>query len=136
MRSPVAWRARQDAHARLFHALRALGRGDLDERVFAAIHAQENALAAETEEETLRLQAAFAEANGIPPRDFEAAWRSARVDRELERARHLVKACGIDAVPAIVVNGKYVSTAGRAGGKPELMRLVTSLVERELARAR
>jgi len=135
VRIPVAWHARQDAHARLFYTLRALGRDELDGHVFAAIHEQKHRLVAESEEETLRLQLAFAEANGVSPRDFAAAWRSAQVEKELERARQLTKACRIDAVPAIVINGEYLSTAGRAGGKPQLMRLVAILVSQELARA-
>jgi thiol:disulfide interchange protein DsbA len=136
LRIPVVWRSPQDAHARLFYTLRVLGRDDLDGHVFATIHEQKNRLVAGSEEQTLRLQMAFAAAHGISPHAFATTWRSARVENDLERARQLAEACRIDAVPAMVIDGKYLATAGRAGGKRELMRLVTDLVSQELASAR
>jgi thiol:disulfide interchange protein DsbA len=135
VRIPVAWGPSQEAHARLFYTLRALGRENLDPLVFAAIHEQANRLTAGSEQEALRLQLAFAQASGIPADEFRDAWRSPAVQENLARARELTRACGIHAVPAIVVNGEYRSTAGRAGGKRELVQLLDHLVGRALARA-
>jgi len=56
------------------------------------------------------------------------------VAQKLRVAQDLARRYAISGVPAIVVNGKYRTGAGEAGGYPKLLELINELVERETIR--
>jgi thiol:disulfide interchange protein DsbA len=131
VRVHVMWGPVHRAHARLFYTLQALQRSDLDQKVFETIHNDHNMLVANNEPETLNQQLKFAEAHGINADAFRAAYNSFTVSSNLARAEEITTRYHVEGVPLIIVNGKYATDVGKAGGPTELMALISDLVASE-----
>lgn len=71
---------------------------------------------------------------GVSEEDFDNTWKSFEVAQKLRVAQDLARRYAISGVPAVVVNGKYRTGAGEAGGYPELLKVIDELVAREEAR--
>lgn len=74
------------------------------------------------------------ERQGVSAEDFQNTWKSFEVDQKLRVAEDLARRYSISGVPTIVVNGKYRTGAGEAGGFPELIEVINELIARESAR--
>ena len=131
VRVPVMWGPVHRAHAHLFYTLQALQRSDLDQAVFETIHNDHNMLFANNEPETLNLQTQFAVAHGIKADAFRTAYNSFTVSSNLARAEELTARYSVQGVPLVVVNGKYETDVGKAGGPTELIALINDLVASE-----
>jgi thiol:disulfide interchange protein DsbA len=146
VRVPVMWGPVHRAHARLFYTLQSLGRDDLIEKAFDEIHAfsleqqgqqadlvrqAHSPLVANTDDATLQAQLAFAQANGIDPEAFRKAYNSAAVTADLQHAQEITERYQVAGVPFVVVDGKYSTDVGKAGGATELFELVDSLAAAE-----
>jgi thiol:disulfide interchange protein DsbA len=131
VRVPIMWGPVHRAHAHLFYTLQALQRSDLDQKVFEAIHNDHALLFANNEPETLNLQTQFAVAHGIGADAFRSAYNSFTVSSNLARAEELTQRYHVEGVPLIIVNGKYETDVGKAGGPTELMALIGDLVASE-----
>lgn len=128
VRVPVMWQQPiQRAHAHLFYTLQALGRPDLIEKAFDTIQHQQSPLAGNDEAESLRMQQAFAVKNGISADDYKNAYDSFSVASDLQRAEELTQRYHVDSVPFIVVNGKYATDVGKAGGPEKVIKLIDDL---------
>ncbi len=68
---------------------------------------------------------------GVSNEDFDKAWKSFEVNQKMRVAADLVRRYKVDAVPSIVVNGKYRTSVGDAGGYNELLELIDELTVRE-----
>ncbi len=96
---------------RLFYALDLLGLvPTLHRKVFHLIH-----------DEHVRLRtpedlAAFALTNDLDPVKFMTVYNSAAVRSRAQQARQIASAYGIDAVPAIGVQGRYYTNGSMANG--------------------
>lgn len=134
VRVPVMWGPVHRAHAKLFYMLRALNRTDLDSRVFETIHGQGNMLVANDEQVTRKMQADFLKANGVSTEDFNKAWDSFTVSTGLQRAEQLTERYKVQGVPLIVINGKYTTDPGMAGGPGQLLQLINDLAASEKQR--
>lgn len=124
---PALWDPTMETHARLFLALQAVGELDAAHRdVFRAIHTENRLL--------LRLndQERFVERYGVSAEDFRNAFRSFSVESSLGRIKDLMRRYRILAVPAFVVNGKYVVRVTPNSDMPQLLEVVDELVQREL----
>ncbi len=124
---PAVWDATTETHARLFLALEAVGELDAAHRnVFRAIHTEDRLL--------LRLadQERFARRLEVSAEDYRNAFRSFAVEAHLKRIKDLMRRYRILAVPAFVVNGKYVVRGSPQSSMTELLEIVDELVEREL----
>ena len=135
-RVPVTWQAVHQSHARLFYALEALGKEDaLHSTVFDEMHTRKNYMFAQGDErETLSAQVAFAKAHGISEADFTNAYNSFTVQTNLSKADDLVHRYHVDGVPLLVINGKYVTDKGMAGGEANLISIVNDLAASEKGR--
>jgi protein dithiol oxidoreductase (disulfide-forming) len=127
VRVPVMWQPIHRAHAHLFYTLQALGRPDLIEKAFDTIQHQQSPLASPDEAESLAMQQAFAVHNGISADDYKNAYNSFSVASDLQRADELTQRYHVDSVPFIVVNGKYATDVGKAGGPEKLIKLIGDL---------
>jgi protein dithiol oxidoreductase (disulfide-forming) len=127
VRVPVMWGPVHQSHARLYYTLVALHRDDLFEKAFNTIHRDNNPLVANTDQASFQLQLAFATANGIKADDFTKAYRSLAVNTDLQRAQDLTERYNITGVPTMVVDGKYSTDVGKAGGPDNLFALVDDL---------
>jgi thiol:disulfide interchange protein DsbA len=134
-RVPVMWNDTTRAHARLFYTLMALGKLDqLHADVFREIHVNNNFLAAQDPAETERLQRAFLKSKGISDADFDKTYRSFSVEQWLQKAEQLTRRYKVTGVPFMVVNGKYTTDVGTAGGEPQLITLLNDLATSERKR--
>ena len=125
---PAVWDPVMETHARLYFTLQAVGELDAAHReVFRAIHAENRQL--------LRLgdQERFAKRYGVTAEDFRDAFRSFSVESNLRRIKDLMRRYKILAVPAFVVNGKYVVRVEPDSNMPQLLEIVDELVQRELS---
>ena len=92
VRIPVMWGPVHRAHARLFYTLAALNRSDLFAKAFDTIQQKHELLVSLTgnDDETLKLQQAFAKDNGISPEDYAKAYNSfwSKFEPAARRAAH------------------------------------------------
>ena len=95
------------------------------EMVFEEFHRRGNRL---TSEDAIRRL--FTRA-GVSEEDFNRTWGSFEVNQSLRVAQDLARRYGIASVPKIVVNGKYTTDVGTAGGYSELLELIDELTARE-----
>lgn len=133
-RVPVVWGPVHLQHARIYYTLEALGRHDLHAKVFDAIHRDGKLLAARTDEEARALHLAFFKDRGVTEKDFTAAYDSEAVTAKLRAARDLTEKLPVASVPLLVVNGRYATSVGQAGGERELLELLTDLAAHEKSR--
>jgi thiol:disulfide interchange protein DsbA len=133
VRVPVMWGPVHRAHARLFYTLQALNRPDLFEKAFDTIQQKHEPLISTTgnEEETLKLQQAFAKDNGINPDDYAKAFNSFSVNSNLQRAEQLTQRYQVQGVPLVVINGKYSTDVAKAGGPQQLIAEIDDLAASE-----
>ena len=125
---PALWDTTMEMHARLFLALQAVGELDAAHRdVFRAIHTESRPLVRLADQER------FAERYGVSAEDYRNAFRSFSVESSLRRIMDLMRRYRILAVPAFVVNGKYVVRVTPDSDMPQLLDIVDELVARELS---
>jgi thiol:disulfide interchange protein DsbA len=115
VRVPVTWSPQANWHARLFFTLQVLGQLDrLHSKVFDTFHRGNNPLLGNDEESTLRIQRAWAEANGIDGAAFEREWKGFAVTTAVQRANQQLRRYPITGTPAIAVAGKYLTNVPHA----------------------
>lgn len=133
-RMPGMWNEGLKLHARIFYTLMELKKLDeLHSSVFSEIHQRGNPLIDKggDEERSIQIQAQFAARFGINPPDYVKAAHSYPVDQKMTRAEQLNRAYMVTSVPTFVVNGKYWTDVGHAGGEKELFALVNDLAAAE-----
>jgi len=113
-------------HARLFYTAEALGKlEEVHPAIFREVNVNRNPL--NTRERMVEFFARF----GVSEQQFTEAWDSFAVQTNLRRSDALVKRYRLTGVPAVVVNGKYVTGADLAGGNKQLLDVINFLVEKE-----
>jgi thiol:disulfide interchange protein DsbA len=115
VRVPVTWGPQANWHARMFYTLQVLGQLDrLHSKVFDTFHRGGNPLLGNDEEATLRVQRAWAEANGIDGAAFEREWKGFAVTTAMQRANQQLRRYPITGTPAVAVAGKYITNVPHA----------------------
>jgi len=132
----VMWQPVHKAHARLLYTLQSLNRGDLVPKAFEEIHRRNNMLVSlkGSDAETLSIQSAFAKANGVSEADFKREYNGFTVTARLKRAEEINIRYRVESVPVIFINGKYQTDVSMAGGKQQLLQLITDLTAVEKGR--
>jgi protein dithiol oxidoreductase (disulfide-forming) len=131
VRVPVMWGPIHRAHAQLYYTLKQLGRNDLDQKVFDALHNQINPLVGNTPDETLQRQLQFAKDNGIDLEAFRKAYNSFAVNADLQRAEEITQRYHVEGVPLVIINGKYQTDVGKAGSHENLIAEINDLAAGE-----
>ena len=122
VRIPAMWNDTTRMHARLFYTAEALGKLDeLHSDIFREINVKGNGL------NTVANITAFFRERGVSPDDFQKAFSSFAVENKLQRADFLNRRYRIESVPTVIVNGKYRTDVGMAGGEPQLFKLIGEL---------
>jgi thiol:disulfide interchange protein DsbA len=134
VRVPVTWSPQHKGHARLYYTLQALKRDDLHAKVFDAIHRGGRMLVGNDDASTLKEQVAWAKSQGIDEAAFTKEWNGFTVTTSLQRAEQLVRRYRVEGVPFVVVNGKYTTDVGAAGGQSQLVALINDLAAAEKRR--
>lgn len=114
-------------HARAFYTADALGVVDkVHDALFNALHLQRDPL-----NTVDSIAAVFAEHAGTDPTEFRTAFGSFGVDARMRRGDQLVRRHRLNGVPAVIVNGRYLTDPGRARGFENVMQVVDHLIELE-----
>ena len=132
IRVPYARDERDVPQQQLYYALEALGKVEsLHTVIFQAIHEEGIPL------KTAGQMAEFLEMEDIEPARFLEAFQSDPVRLKVERARQLSAGFGIDSVPTMVVDGRYITSAAMiGGGQADALDVVDRLVDRVQAARR
>ena len=134
-RVPVEWNDGHRSLARLFYTLEGMGKlNEAHNEIFKEIQVNgdpligpdpTNVAAAE------RVQLAFIKKLGLSDADFEKEYHGFNVETAMQRADQLGQRYRISGVPTFVVNGKYVTDVGMAGGPEKVLALVNDLAIQE-----
>lgn len=117
-------------HAKAFFAADVLGELDqLHRPLFEALHKERRQVY--NDDQLIN----FAAELGIDEGQFRRAYQSFPVDMRVRKSTDLGRRYGIDGVPAIVVNGKYVTSASQAGSTERMFEVINYLIEKERAAA-
>jgi thiol:disulfide interchange protein DsbA len=126
VRVPAMWNETLRMHARVFYTAEMLGKlEELHTPIFREIHQKGNGL------NTVEKITAFFREHGVSTDEFQKAFSSFAVESKLRRADELNRRYRIDSVPSIIVNGKYKTDVGMAGGEPQLFQLIGELAASE-----
>ncbi|MFJ6138954.1 thiol:disulfide interchange protein DsbA/DsbL [Kitasatospora sp. NPDC092286] len=130
-RVPAVWpgdphEGAQRGHARLYYTLERLGLVErLQTTVFRAVRVDRADLTTEAG------AADWALRQGVDPRRFREAYRSAEVQRATDEAAGLFVRYGVEELPTVVVQGEYRTSPTRAGGVEAMPGVLDHLVELE-----
>lgn len=125
IRTPAVLRHSWEAHARTFYAFQALGVvAKLHDAFFDAIHLRRRNLFDEAH------IVSWVGRHGVNPATFKAAYESFGVSTKVHNARALERAEGLDSVPTVVVEGRYMTNVGMAGGHQQMMQVVDFLIRK------
>jgi thiol:disulfide interchange protein DsbA len=123
-RIPVGFNALYENYQKIYFALEAMGAVDkMHAKVFNAIHQQRQRLDKEAD------IAAFMQANGIDGAKFIEQYKSFSVQSKARQAQQLSQAYRIDGVPAMGVQGRYVTSGAQAGSNERALAVTDALVQ-------
>jgi len=126
-RLPVVFRDDWVPHARAYFTAEALDVVDkIHVPMFNAIHKRKKKM--DTVDELAEL---FEKAAGVEKKLFLETYNSFGVSSKLRYAAQMQRSYGISGVPTIIVNGKYRTSAGTAGGYGHIIDVINHLVEKE-----
>ncbi len=128
VRLPATWNNTLKTHARLFYTMELLGKQNLNPEIWREINVKGNRL------DTPAAIEAFFTSRGVSKADFNKAFAGFAVDSKIMKAEDLNRRYKITATPTVVVDGKYVTDIGMAGGEEQLFQVINALVARESAR--
>lgn len=124
VRMPVVFGRSWEIHARMFWVAKNLGLLEtIHEPLFNAIHREGQRL------QRIDEVIAFFERFGADPAVVKRELVGFGTESALRLADARVRAYGIQGVPALVVNGRYVTGVSQAGGESELFALLNQLIE-------
>ena len=125
-RLPATWNDTLRLHARMFYAAEALGKlEELHPVIFREMHVNGNMLNTPD-----RIRELFVD-HGVSGADFDKTFASFAVETKMQRADLLNRRYRVTSVPMVVVNGKYTTDVGSAGGTDRLFELVNELAAHE-----
>lgn len=126
VRVPAALNPSWLGHARAYCALEVMGKvNSVHEAIFQAIHEQGRLLA------DADSMARFLAQQGIEADAFKEAYNSLEAQTCLNRAADLARRYGVTGVPAMVVDGQYLTSATQAGSFGRMLKVVDYLVAKE-----
>jgi protein dithiol oxidoreductase (disulfide-forming) len=113
-------------HSQFYYAAEALGVSEqLHKPLFDAIQVKKRKL---FDKQSL---IDFAVEQGVDRQKFTDAWNSFGVYVKVQQATKLGKRYGIDGVPAIGINGKYMTSGSLAGTYTKMFEIVDKLIAQE-----
>lgn len=117
---------REVKHQQLYFTLETMGKtADMNRKVFAAIHGQNNPLNNQS------MMEKFVEENGLDPKQFGETFKSFDVATKMRKASALAESYKVDGVPAFGINGKYYTAPTMAGGNNKVLAVVDALIDAE-----
>ena len=126
-RVPVMFQQRWISLAKIYYTLDALGKTDLSPDVFKAIHQEGKPLWDE------KAFLDWAASKGLDRKKVEEVFTSFGVDGKVKRAMQLAQEYNIQAVPTVIVDGKFVTSSDRVGTHANLPAAIDELVAKARA---
>lgn len=127
VRTPAIFRDTWAVQARAYFAFQALGVAHkLDAAMFKAIHEQNRPL------DTEASITAFAVEQGLDEKRFSDAYHSFSMENSLKRVTELQTLYGINSVPTLVVDGKYITSPALARSQEEAVKVLDFLVAKAI----
>jgi len=121
---PALFSKRWEFHGQAYYTMEALGVLDqANEKFFEQIHKQRKQI------NTLDHLVEFLAPFGKTEDEVTAAFNSFGVDSKMRAARKITRDSGATGVPAIIVDGKYLTSESQTGGPIQLFEVVDQLVE-------
>lgn len=128
VRIPAVFRPSWDPLARAYYIAEMLGVLDkIHEPLFKAIHEQKQNF------EDENAMAKFFIAQGVDEKQFRDAYKSFGVAAKLNRGKQMLQRYGVNGVPALIINGKYRTSAAEAGSHEGMLKTADKLIARERA---
>ncbi|MFA7386808.1 MAG: thiol:disulfide interchange protein DsbA/DsbL [Thiohalobacteraceae bacterium] len=126
VRIPAVLNPRWDVLARAYYTAEMLGVVEqIHAPLFKAIHEKKQKL---DDEDAL---AEFFVAQGVDEKQFRETYKSFGVVSKVNRARQMTQRYGIRGVPALVIDGKYRTSASEAGSHADMLKVTDALIARE-----
>ena len=124
-RVPVPFLANAENFQRTYYALQTLGQIEsVQRKVFTAVHVERTRLDKPAE------IAALMAKNGIDAAKFLDVFNSFSVANSVSKAKKLSAAYRIDSVPALAVQGRFLTSPGVAGGSEGALAVADYLLQR------
>ena len=122
---PAIFRANWVAAAKVFYAIEASGITDvLHDKIYDAIHRDKIDLNNES------ILFDWIEKQGVDRKKFENTYNSFAVQNQVARSTQMSRQYQLTGVPALVINGKYL-TSGKMGGTPQdTINTLEALIEK------
>lgn len=125
---PAIWGGAMELHAKAYFAAQALGVSEtMDSVIFQAMNVDRKPLRNEDEITQLFVD------NGVAEEDFLKAYNSFGVASQVRQASSTARSAKITGTPSLMVNGKYLITARKAGSNANMLKVADFLVEKERA---
>ena len=113
--------------AKAYYAMEQLGVLEkLHGKLFEAIHKQ-RALRPDDEAAVIDW---ITKQGGLDRKKVEAAFNSFSMNTKLMKAAQIFRASGATGVPALIIDGKYVSSSTMAGGNSQVLQVADYLIEK------
>ena len=124
-RVPVNFLFNADNFQHTYYALEALGLVEqMQSKVFAAVHVERQRL---DKPEDI---AALVAKNGGDSAKFLAAFKSFSVATAVTKAKKLQADYKIEAVPALTIHGRYLTSPSQANGAPQSLAVADALIDK------
>ncbi len=115
-------------HARAFFALEMMGETEkVHKKLFSAIHLKNKRL------NSLETLSAFVKSLGVDEKKFREHYHSFPVDTKVRKSKQKERKYGHRGVPAVIINGKYRTSASQAGSNSRMIEVIDYLVKKELS---
>lgn len=112
-------------HSKAFYAADSMNvLAKMHKPLFEAFHTEH---ALQTEDQ---VAAVFNRVTGVLPEVLKGTMNGFAVDNRVRTAEARSKSFGVASVPTIVVGGKYLTDAPKAGGFPDLLKVIDFLVDK------
>ena len=127
-RMPAVFRQDWLAHAKAYYTALELGVVDeIHSDLFNRIHTRQKRL---NDEESLKK---FFMQHGVDGEQFTKTYNSHAVESHIKQALSMLRRYEITGVPAVVINGKYVTSGPLAGSYEGMIQAMNELIEKERA---
>jgi thiol:disulfide interchange protein DsbA len=126
IRLPVNFNPTASLHMRAYYAAETLGVLEkIHQPLFDEIHLRKNPMA--DPDSIIK----FFVAHGVEEKAIKDAMSSFAIDARVRKTEALLRRYQISSVPTLIINGKYRTDVGMAGGTPRVFEVVEYLIHKE-----
>lgn len=122
---PAILRANWASAAKIYYAIEAMAQADtLNDKIYDAIHRDKIDLHNES------VLFDWIEKQGIDRKKFESAYNSFTVQNQVAKSTQMTRQYQLNGVPALVINGKYLTSGGMGATPQDTIKTLERLIEK------